>query len=578
MNKKVSQLSATTESNDNVWIVMNNSGNTETFRIKREDFLSGTTTPPGLVSGTGTDSIKSSDSLTTTPSTASGDSNVALGNGADASGIGGVAIGKNAKANSGDYNIHISNGNVGASIMGSRSIWLGGGNIFNGEQHISIGYSTYHQGSTRQISIGHETGNQGISSIAIGNDYNGANRAAANYAITLGNGNTTNNRIESVIVGNRNTINGGERNYILGNLSNISSTGGYNTILGCYDTDITGTTNNVVLIGLNGFTSPTESNTTYVDKFISLNTASIGTGNTINSNIKNSLIVGYGNNITSTQNKQHFILGHSNTISSVVGGNPTNVVVGNNNTASAYGAWVVGGFSLASGERSFRWGNNGSATATESFSWGEQVLVSGLRSLGFGDYSTIQTNYSYVFGNDNDITGSGSLFQGIWGGSGNRITSSAAHNTILGGLGNTISGTSENVVLLGLNGFVSPTENNTTYTQNHASLGQTYNGYYDNLSGGTFTIDWNNGNTQKLFMTSDITLDFTNVKSGATYKLAVENGGTHNITSVSASGFTILCEGGSIPNITNNGKDLCVLEVIGTEIYVRHFSNFSVPV
>jgi hypothetical protein len=44
-----------------------------------------------------------------------------------------------------------------------------------------------------------------------------------------------------------------------------------------------------------------------------------------------------------------------------------------------------------------------------------------------------------------------------------------------------------------------------------------------------------------------------------------------------ASGFTILCEGGSVPNITNNGVDLCVLEVMGTDILVRHFAGFAAP-
>src|SRR6056300_600125 len=56
-NKKVSQLSATTEANDNVWLIMNNSGNTETFRIKRSDLLSGTDVAGGFIQGDASQSL-----------------------------------------------------------------------------------------------------------------------------------------------------------------------------------------------------------------------------------------------------------------------------------------------------------------------------------------------------------------------------------------------------------------------------------------------------------------------------------------------------------------------------------------
>jgi hypothetical protein len=78
-------------------------------------------------------------------------------------------------------------------------------------------------------------------------------------------------------------------------------------------------------------------------------------------------------------------------------------------------------------------------------------------------------------------------------------------------------------------------------------------------------------------MTGDTSLTFTNVKSGGQYRLQIVNGGTHSITATTASGFTILCEGGAVPNITNNGVDLCILEGMGTDILVRHFADFSAP-
>jgi len=56
-NKRISQLSATTQANDNVWLVINNSGETETFKIKRVDLLSGATTPGGFIQGDASQSL-----------------------------------------------------------------------------------------------------------------------------------------------------------------------------------------------------------------------------------------------------------------------------------------------------------------------------------------------------------------------------------------------------------------------------------------------------------------------------------------------------------------------------------------
>jgi hypothetical protein len=301
--------------------------------------------------------------------------------------------------------------------------------------------------------------------------------------------------------------------------------------------------------------------------------------NTINANVKSALVVGYSNTISSAaSNKHYFVLGHNNVINAVVGGAPYAITIGNNVTVSSFGGICIGAFSSVGGERAFRWGNNGNSNGIESFSWGEQVNVAGVRSFGFGAFNTITPANSYSFGSNNDITTSIQL-QGIFGGENNLISATGAdgHNFIFGSEASTISGTSQFVSLIGLSGFTSPTENDTTYTQNHKSLGQSYNGYFDNGSGDTFTIDWNNGNSQKVFMTGDTSLTFTNVKSGGQYRLQIVNGGTHSITATTASGFTILCEGGVVPNITNNGVDLCVLEGMGTDLLVRHFADFAAP-
>ena len=132
----------------------------------------------------------------------------------------------------------------------------------------------------------------------------------------------------------------------------------------------------------------------------------------------------------------------------------------------------------------------------------------------------------------------------------------------------------ERAVMIGVSGLTS-VFSATTHNENTHTYSQTTTRTYDNGSGSTFTIDWNAGGFQKVSMDADTSLDFTNIREGATYKLLIQNLSTYAITGATSSGYTILCEGGSIPNITNNGTDLCILEVFGTNIYVRHFSNFA---
>ena len=78
-------------------------------------------------------------------------------------------------------------------------------------------------------------------------------------------------------------------------------------------------------------------------------------------------------------------------------------------------------------------------------------------------------------------------------------------------------------------------------------------------------------------MSGDTQLSFDGMQNGAQYTLVVNNEGTYNITGATAAGFTIKCEGGVLPNITNNGTDICVITTIGNVMYVRHFANFDTP-
>jgi hypothetical protein len=106
----------------------------------------------GLVSGTGTDSLKNADSLVTNPASAAGVCSVALGDGANAGGQGTVAIGLSSNAGT----------SFGSVAVGQLSGATGIGAI-------GIGYLT-NSGGTKSISLGYSARATGANGIALGED------------------------------------------------------------------------------------------------------------------------------------------------------------------------------------------------------------------------------------------------------------------------------------------------------------------------------------------------------------------------------------------------------------------------
>lgn len=252
-DKKISQLTSTTSANDNVWLVMNDSGDTQTFKIKRSDLLSGTTTPPGLVAGTGTNSIKSN--LTSTPATASGDDSIAIGRNTIAT-TQSVAIGGTTNVNGGGA---VGMG-YGLSNFGAFSVQVGNGISSNGsEANIGIG---------RDVAVSN-------GSVAIGNNqYAGqAVRATGAQCVSIGQGIQQNQANYGTIVGRGLKINNSSavESFIYGGRDNtITTSNGRNGIIGGVGNTLTGTTSGTTLINLQGFTSPALDNTTYVDNIHTL--------------------------------------------------------------------------------------------------------------------------------------------------------------------------------------------------------------------------------------------------------------------------------------------------------------------
>ena len=154
--------------------------------------------PPGLVAGTGPDSMRSSDSLTTTAADASGNYSIALGEAAVASGTNAIAIGNGSDAaanaisiGSGDvnqYNIAIGDGaqngapsggaiviGTNANLNGQDSIGIGAALSIGGQQSVGIGHVCAVD-FDQSVAIGFGAGAQAVQSVAIGNSAANSNQ------------------------------------------------------------------------------------------------------------------------------------------------------------------------------------------------------------------------------------------------------------------------------------------------------------------------------------------------------------------------------------------------------------------
>jgi len=152
----------------------------------------------GMVAGTGTDSIKSADALTTNAATASANDTIAIGNGASATSGSNIAIGENADAGGDDFfdrvNIAIGKNTV---ANNERCIAIGLGTDATGARAIAMGEDAQAQGSG-SIAIGQQAEALGGLGIAIGK---GANASAAGEVMAIGLDADCNGNAGTMVVG-----------------------------------------------------------------------------------------------------------------------------------------------------------------------------------------------------------------------------------------------------------------------------------------------------------------------------------------------------------------------------------------
>jgi hypothetical protein len=276
-NVKISALPSWTGSSADLrWFVMNNSGETETFKFSGY--------PTSITYGTGTNSIKSINATG-----ASGTRAIAIGVGASATGDDSVCI-----------------GDISGYNAGTKSISIGKhGQVF-GDYVVAIGSGTYLSGNG-SIAIGHETAAYNGGIVLGGN----TSRATEPGSITIGNNNERNIGSYSYILGYGNKIadapnySVGPYNVLIGTNCLINPTSnlyGYNTIFGGYGNTITGTTSGVTLINTNNITSAGS------------NDVIIGNGNTLGAAVSyNNMIGGISNYLDATSYSQ-ILNGSGNTI------------------------------------------------------------------------------------------------------------------------------------------------------------------------------------------------------------------------------------------------------------------------
>ena len=177
-NVQISALPSTSSTTFNDWVIKNDSGETTTSKIQLKNML-------GMTSLNGNNAIQSSSWLSSLGTTASTQSAIAIGNGAEATSPYSIAIGYQALNNNRDgtrdYYICIgydSQAVQGATAFGKGTRAIGADSVAIGIGAISSGNGSFAMGNgafadnLNSVSIGKSASNLGQNNISIGTDSN----------------------------------------------------------------------------------------------------------------------------------------------------------------------------------------------------------------------------------------------------------------------------------------------------------------------------------------------------------------------------------------------------------------------
>lgn len=290
-NIKISQLPQYSASvNPDIYFVNNNSGETETTKIKLSQFN-------GMTSTNGNNAIQSNSWLTSLGSTASTESAIAIGNGAEATSPYSIAIGYMARNTNrdGTRNNYIAIGtnsqavqesfalgtdakafgadtcSVGknAGTFGNSSLAMGKDSLAYSTGGLAVGRNSFDAANNYGTALGGYSRVDADYGTAVG--YNA--RAQGIYSLSLGGSGNTNASTSTnatVIGGVDNVLQRATSSSIISSIRSSQNTSlPYDTtnvqMLGCVDSELSNM-NNSVALGLSGRTIIGGSDTTYVEK------------------------------------------------------------------------------------------------------------------------------------------------------------------------------------------------------------------------------------------------------------------------------------------------------------------------
>jgi len=266
-------------------------------------------------------------------------------------------------------------------------------------------------------------------------------------------------------------------------------------------------------------------------------------------------------------------------------------------TALGMSTRAAGSFSTAVGHNASSGGGNSTAIGATSNASGPNSLAIGYgvscvgansSAIGGQSNSLTQSNSVILNGISSTISGVGSM-SGIFSSQNATINSDGTYNIIIGGFGNTISGSSSafssiigsynstlvdrnNSVMLGTSGRTG-TSDYTTYVENIHSFRTPSTQVQPVSSGTTFTCNLNNGGKSQFYITGTNTINITNVRDGQSFMIKTQTNGNY-VTTWTATGYTFVFQGG-IKDPGNNVTDIFVFEVFGSVIYGNRRHNYS---
>lgn len=526
-NTKISQLPTWSgTAADLRWFVMNNSGNTETFKF------SGYTSQ--LIPGPGITAYRTLNSGTPN---VTGDNDIVMGSNARTTNIGGIAIGKNAIA--GGVVRHAVAIGQDTSATGTGIIVGFNGNA-NGDAACAFGINNTATAET-SIAIGYGNNATATNAVCIGRD----SRAGGTNSISIGTNIPSRTGTSNVVIGNAADTNSTNPSdcVVIGSNSSASAVSGITIGKGSVVSGSKG-----IALG-NGLTNSGAGsvNIGYENSVVSADSVVIGRGSNINTGNYNQVAIG---TLASSSQESAIAIGvfaNANQINGVAIGNGATgyCSIGVNANSSNAGI-AIGAF------------NTASATASIS--------------IGYAAGSVSSSAYGSKFGGEGNTLSSTGSYNHMNNGKNNTISGTTSYSNIFNGSGNTVGSAFSGVTMLSCFGRTA-NANNTTYTENHSSFGQSYQGYYDNGSGSTFTIDWNNGNTQKMSFTGAGGITCNNTQTGAHYRMVINNPNGYTPTSFTAAGRTIKFNGGSF--VVYSGESICELFITNDSVFVNQLGLFS---